>query len=224
MPSGAHLTPPPTVPPVHTIRLVVVDGHPVVRQGVAAILSEAPDLLVVAEASTAGAALDSVRSGRPDVCITDVRLPDMTGIALCAEMARLHPSVRSIVLSEQRDGLTVDGAFQAGARGFVLKSSDPSVLVETVRLVARGEVVLDPRLAAGEETEDDKGPKGPFGLTSQELRVLEHLPLGLTNKGIGAALDISEDTVKTHLKRILFKLNAHDRAEAVAIAHREGLV
>jgi DNA-binding NarL/FixJ family response regulator len=84
--------------------------------------------------------------------------------------------------------------------------------------------VLDPRLARAQQNENHMTAKGPFGLTPQELRVLEHLPLGLTNRGIGAALDISEDTVKTHLKRILFKLKAHDRAEAVAIAHREGLL
>lgn len=224
MPSGAYRAASPTVPAVTAIRLIVIDHQPVIREGVTAILTESPDLVVVGEADTAIAALECAGAVRPDVCLTDVRLPDMSGIALCAELRLLHPSIRTVVLSEQGDALTVDQAFHAGARGFVLKSSEPSVLLGTIRLVARGEVVLDPRLARGEASEDDKIPKGPFGLTHQELRILEQLPLGLTNKGIAAALDISEDTVKTHLKRILFKLRAHDRAEAVAIAHREGLL
>jgi DNA-binding NarL/FixJ family response regulator len=210
---------------VPRIRVVVVDDHPVVREGLTSILADVDDIQVVGVAATGAAALEVVARMRPDVCLTDLHLPDMTGIDLCAAIDRSHPEVRTILLSSRGDGLTFDAAFSAGARGFVLKSSDPGAITDAIRVVAGGDVVVDAVLTArGERTGNPGLAKGPFGLTAQELRVLEQLPRGLTNKGIGTVLNISEDTVKTHLKRILFKLRAHDRAEAVAIAHREGLL
>jgi DNA-binding NarL/FixJ family response regulator len=209
---------------VRAVRVLIVDDHPVVRAGLAAILENADDLHVGGEVGSAEAALEVMAEVQPHVCLVDVRLPGMSGIELSAEIARRYPDVRSIALSAQGDAITVDSAFEAGARGFVLKTSEPSVIVHAIRAVASGEVVLDPALEARAGSFGGRLSKGPFGLTPQEMRVLEHLPRGLTNKRIGESLGITEDTVKTHIKRILFKMKAHDRAEAVAIAHREGLL
>jgi DNA-binding NarL/FixJ family response regulator len=203
-----------------------VDDHPVVREGVAAILADANEIELVGAAGSGKEALWMMPRVRPGICLVDVRLPEMSGIELCSAITRRHPGVRTIMLSAQGDSLTIDAAFAAGARGFLLKTSDPSVIVATILAVASGDVVLDPVLEARSAPYGGSGKsaKGPFGLSPQEMRVLEYLPRGLTNKEIGDELGIAEGTVKTHIGRILFKLEARHRAEAVAIAHREGLL
>lgn len=197
-----------------------------VRHGLASILARVDSIEVVGEASSAEEALSLIPRAHPGVCLSEVRLPKMNGIHLCAEIARRHPFIRTVLLSSLGDSLTVDAAFDAGARGFLLKTSAPAVIVKAIGAVAAGDVVLDPDLQArpGTYGGSRKLAKGAFDLTPQELRVLQHLPRGLTNRGIGDALGITEETVKTHIKRILFKLGARDRTEALAIAHREGLL
>jgi DNA-binding NarL/FixJ family response regulator len=212
---------------VRAVRVFIVDDHPVVRVGVGAIVTGAEAIAVVGEAGGAEEALRAIPRARPHVCLVEVRLPDTSGIQLCAQITRRHPEVHTIMLSAQGDALTVDAAFEAGARGFVLKTSEPSIIVEAIAAVASGEVVLDPDLETRFGSSfggSRKLAKGPFDLTPQELRVLDYLPRGLTNKEIGDELGIAEDTVKTHIRRILFKLKARHRAEAVAIAHRERLL
>lgn len=191
----------------------------------AAILSADPDFTVVGQAESAERALAEADRLRPDVVMMDIRLPGMTGTEACAEFVRRRPDVKVIVLTSFPSTGALIQAFSAGAKGFVMKESQPAVLRDAVRVVAQGETFTDPRVGAKlvALASRNRRAKGPFGLTIQEMRVVEQLPRGLTNREIGTELGIAEDTVKTHLRHALRKLNARDRVEAAAIALREGL-
>lgn len=195
------------------------------REGIAAILSADPDFTVVGQAESGERALAEADRLRPDVVMLDVRLPGMNGNEACAELVRRRPDTRVIVLTSFPSTGALIQAFAAGAKGFVLKESQPAVLRDAVRVVAQGETFTDPRVGAKlvALASRNRRAKGPFGLTIQEMRVVEQLPRGLTNREIGSELGIAEDTVKTHLRHALRKLNARDRVEAAAIALREGL-
>ena len=204
---------------------MIVDDHPIVREGLAAVLSAEPDFTVVGQAESAERALAEVDRLRPDVVLLDIRLPGMSGTEACEELSRRHPNTRVIVLTSFASTGSLVQSFSAGAKGFVLKESQPAVLREAVRVVGNGETFTDPRVGAklAAMASRNRRAKGPFGLTIQEMRVIELLPRGLTNREIGGELGISEDTVKTHVRHALRKLNARDRVEAAAIALREGL-
>jgi len=207
------------------IRVVVVDDHPVVREGLAAVLADEPDFTIVGQADTGEKAIADLPNSLPDVVVVDLRLPGISGTETCQELKRVRPSTRVIVLTSFPHDGAIMNAFVAGANGFLLKESDPSVLRQAVREVAKGETYVDPRIAAKLVAFATKGrrTKGPFGLTLQEMRVIEKLPKGMTNREIGRELGISEDTVKTHLRHAMYKIKAKDRAEAAAFALREGL-
>jgi DNA-binding NarL/FixJ family response regulator len=196
-----------------------------VREGLAAVLSAEPDFTVVGQAESAERALVEVDRLRPDVVLLDIRLPGMSGTEACTELLKRHPGARVIVLTSFASTGSLVQSFSAGAKGFVLKESQPAVLRDAVRTVARGDTFTDPRVGAKlvALASRNRRAKGPFGLTIQEMRVIELLPRGLTNREIGGELGISEDTVKTHVRHALRKLNARDRVEAAAIALREGL-
>lgn len=207
------------------IRVLIVDGQPVVREGLISILASDPGLLVCGQAGTAPEAVAEAVRLSPHVVVLDGRIPGATGVELCAELAARAPSARVVMLTSfPNDGVMVN-AFSAGARGFVLKESDPAVIRQAVRSVAEGVTFADPKVADKLVALATRGrrAKGPFDLTLQEMRVLELLPLGLTNHEIGDRLGIGENTVKTHLRNLMRKLNARDRVEATAIALREGL-
>lgn len=189
------------------------------------MLSAEPDFTVVGQAESAERALVEVDRLRPDVVLLDIRLPGMSGTEACTELLKRHPGARVIVLTSFASTGSLVQSFSAGAKGFVLKESQPAVLRDAVRTVARGDTFTDPRVGAKlvALASRNRRAKGPFGLTIQEMRVIELLPRGLTNREIGGELGISEDTVKTHVRHALRKLNARDRVEAAAIALREGL-
>jgi DNA-binding NarL/FixJ family response regulator len=207
------------------IRVVVVDDHPVVREGLAAVLSDEPDFRIVGQAESGERVISEFERLLPDVVVVDLRLPGISGTETCQALKRMRPSTRVIILTSFPNDGAVMNAFVAGANGFLLKESDPTVLRQAVREVAKGETYVDPRIAAKLVAFASKGrrTKGPFDLTLQEMRVLEKLPRGFTNREIGRELGIAEDTVKTHLSHALRKINAKDRAEAAAFAMREGL-
>jgi DNA-binding NarL/FixJ family response regulator len=207
------------------IRVVVVDDHPVVREGLAAVLSDEPDFRIVGQAESGERMLSDFQTLLPDVVVVDLRLPGISGTETCEAIKLMRPATRVIVLTSFPNDGAVMNAFVAGANGFVLKESEPTVLRQAVREVAKGETYVDPRIAAKLVAFATKGrrTKGPFDLTLQEMRVLEKLPKGLTNREIGKELGIAEDTVKTHLSNALRKIKAKDRAEAAAFALREGL-
>lgn len=207
------------------VRILLVDQRPVMREGLAAVLGEEPNLRFVGYSTTAKQATAATAQLLPTVVIVGSRLGDITGFRLTTELVGACRSTRVLHFETRADDLAVDSAFEAGARGYVLETADVSVIRMAVQSVAMGEVFLDPRIAARRATfNGSRMAKGPWGLTRQELRVLDHLPRGLTNRAIGDSLNVSEDTVKTHLRGIFFKLKAHDRAEAVAIALRAGLL
>lgn len=208
-----------------TIRIMVVDDHPVVREGVAAVLSDEPDFTVVGQLGTAEQALEELARNEPDVLVLDIRLPGMHGTEACELVTRRYPRVRVIALTSFANESTMLAAFAAGAKGFAVKESEPSVLRQAVRTVTSGGIYIDPRVAGKLVTLATKGrrAKGPHGLTLMEMRVADLLPKGLTNREIGRQLGISEQTVKTHLRNLMRKLGARDRTEAAALAQREGL-
>lgn len=207
------------------IRVLVVDGQPVVREGLLSILSEDPGIVVCGQAGSAADALAEAVRLRPHVVVLDGRIPGATGVEMCADLATRVPATRVVMLTSfPNDGVMMN-AFAAGARGFVLKESEPRVIRQAVRSVAEGATYADPKVAGKLVALATRGrrAKGPFDLTLQEMRVLELLPRGLTNHEIGDRLGIGENTVKTHLRNLMRKLNARDRVEAAAIALREGL-
>lgn len=207
------------------IRVLVVDGQPVVREGLISILAGDPGLVVCGQAGSAPTALAEAVRLRPHVVVLDGRIPGATGVEMCVDLAARVPDARIVMLASfPNDGVMMN-AFASGARGFVLKESHPDVIRQAVRSVAEGATFADPKVAGKLVALATRGrrAKGPFDLTLQEMRVLELLPRGLTNHEIGDRLGIGENTVKTHLRNLMRKLNARDRVEAAAIALREGL-
>lgn len=207
------------------IRILLVDDHPVVREGLVSILAAEPDFNVVGEAGSGEDAIRLAAELAPDVVLLDVRLPGMSGIETCEKLKFRDARVRVVVLSSFPDNGAMVAAYTAGARGYVIKESDPSVLRQAVRVVADGDTYVDSRVAAKLVALATKGKRvrGPFGLSAQEMRVVELLPRGLSNREIGENLHISEHTVKTHLRHAMAKLGARDRVEAAALAMRAGI-
>lgn len=207
------------------IRVVIVDDHPSVRQAMIASVSDEPDVEVVAEYGSAEQLLRSVEDEAPDVAIIELRLPGIDGNHACRLLREQHPQVRAVVASSVTNEATILEAFAAGARGFVVKEPKPVLFRHAVRSVADGGRYVDPRIAGKIINLALMGQraKGPFGLTLQELRVLERLPKGRTNQEIADELGITVSTVKKHVGNILDKLDSGDRSEAAAVALRHGL-
>ena len=211
------------------IRVVVVDDHRVVREGLQAMLHGVPEIEIVGEAEDLQGALASIRATQPDVVLLDVRLQRTSGLDACRTIVARHPEVSVVFLTVYEDEQYVFEALRAGGRGYMLKKATPEDIIRVLQAVQAGDVVIDPALggqialrAAAVRAGSD-WPGAHLGLTPREGEVLAHLVRGLDNKAIGHALYISEDTVKSHVKGILRKLEARDRAQAVAIALRQGL-
>lgn len=211
--------------PKPVYEIVLADDHPVVREGVVTVLTKEPSFRIAAEAPTAEAAIEEVIRHRPHVLVIDVRLGELDGIDACARVMVEVPKTRVLVLTRFAHESVMIRAFAAGAKGFLIKESDPEVLRQAVRVVAEGGTYVDPKVAGKLVDVATKGrrAKGPYGLSLTEMRVLELLPKGLSNREIGAELNVSPETVKSHVHAILRKLQVHDRTEASTIAIREGL-
>jgi DNA-binding NarL/FixJ family response regulator len=215
------------------IRVLIADDQPLVLAGLSLLLSSEPDVEVIASVSDGAAALAAAEELRPDVAVVDARMPGMDGIevsrALCAGAD--GPSVRVLVISTYRLPATIYAALRTGASGFLLKDAAPSHLGLAVRAVAAGHGWLDPQITVDLIGEFAARPE-PAALPPAELEVLtareqEILALvaqGMSNQELARRLFITQATVKTHLARVLMKLNLHNRAEAVATAYQSGLV
>jgi two-component system, NarL family, response regulator DegU len=209
------------------IYVVITDDHTLVRQGIRRYLEDADGIEVLGEASTGTEAVSVVGRARPDVAILDIRMPEMDGIQAAREITEAHPDTRVIMLTAHDDRRLLVEAVRAGARGYVLKARDAEHLVRSVRLVAEGNLVIDPDLVsvlAEELSQARERDRQAETLTDRELEILQLLAFGYTNRDIGERLYISPDTVKTHLEHVYQKLGASDRTAAVAEAFRRRLI
>jgi two-component system, NarL family, response regulator LiaR len=206
-----------------TIRVFLIDDHPVVRAGLRALLEMEPDLDVVGEAGDGMSGINLVRKLRPDIVVTDILLPDIDGVAVTqtirAELAGTHVVILTSVIE---DDAFVVRAVRAGAIGYVMKNADIDALVQAIRSAAGGQVHLSPRAAARLMLEM-RSPSKPVPLTDRERQVLQEVMVGRTNKQIARSLIIAETTVKSHLSGILDKLDVQSRTEAAVYALRSGM-
>jgi DNA-binding NarL/FixJ family response regulator len=201
------------------IRIFSVDDHPLLREGIAAIINNQPDMQMVAQAATGSEAIQMFRQHLPDVTLLDLRLPDMSGIDVLIAIRSEFPEARVVMLTTFEGDVDIRRALEAGARGYVLKNMPPKDLVEVIRQVNKGRKRI-PADVAGHLAEY----VGEDDLTAREVEVLRHIASGNRNREIGERLFISEETVKVHIKHIMEKLGASDRTQAVAIAVRRGII
>jgi DNA-binding NarL/FixJ family response regulator len=201
------------------IRILVVDDHPVLREGIAALVNGQPDMKLVGEASNGQEGLAQYRLHRPDVTLMDLQMPTMSGIETIIAIRNESPDARIIVLTTYGGDVQVVRALKAGARGYVLKAHVHKTLLDTIRAVQAGQKRISPEIAA--ELADHAGEEE---LTAREIAVLRLVALGNTNKEIAAQLRISDETVKSHVTNILEKLGANDRTHAVTTALRRGII
>ena len=206
------------------ITVFLVDDHTVLRQGLHFILDEVEDMRVVGEAGTGAEALSRVPHVDPDVVLLDIHLPDMSGVDVARELKARGVRAHIIILTVSDRHSDLVDAIRAGARGYLLKSSSADEVIHAIRHVMLGGAVLPPDLTLQALARNRVDPSPLTDLTEREVEVLKLVAQGLGNKEIAARLSLSENTVKTHVRHILSKLNARSRAEAAAYAVRMGLV
>jgi DNA-binding NarL/FixJ family response regulator len=210
-------------------RVLIADDDDLMRAGLAAVLSSDPAIAIVAEARDGREAVQLARRHAPEVVLMDVRMPDLDGIAATRELTASNPEAKILILTTFEQDDYIFGALRAGASGFLLKRTRPEELIAAVHTIGAGESLLSPsvtrrvidRMAA--HVEPERSPTGVEELTPRELEVLELIARGLANGEIAAELVIEESTVKTHVKRILMKLQLRDRVQAVIYAYEHGV-
>jgi DNA-binding NarL/FixJ family response regulator len=201
------------------IKVLAVDDHPLVREGIGAILASEPDIALVAEAANGREAIECFRTHRPDVTLMDLQMPQMSGFDAMIKIREEFPSARIIVLTTYQGDIQALRAIKAGAAGYLLKSMVRKELAGTIRTVHAGKRHIPPEIAVelAEHVADD-------ALSPREIQVLRLVALGNSNKEIAAQLAIVDETVKAHMKNILSKLGANDRTHAVTIATTRGFL
>ena len=201
------------------IRILTVDDHPVLREGIAAVLASEQDMILVAEASNGREAVEQFRTHRPDVTLMDVQMPEVNGIDAIVKIREEFPDARIIVLTTYTGDAQAARAFKAGAFGYLLKNMVRKELIDTIRTVHAGKKRIPPDIAVdmAQHHSDD-------ALTGREIEVLREVAAGNANKMVAQLLHISEETVKAHMRSILSKLGANDRTHAVTIAVKRGII
>ena len=201
------------------IRILTVDDHPLLREGIAFLVKSQPDMELVAEASDGEEAIEQFRRHRPDVTLMDLRMPNLNGTEAISRIRNEFPDAKIIVLSTYAGDVQVLRAIKAGARGYIVKGHVHRELLEAIRSVHAGHKRIPPDIAAelAEHAADDE-------LSSREIDVIRLIGVGNANKQIADKLSIGETTVKSHITNILSKLGANDRAHAVTIALRRGII
>ncbi len=204
---------------MNSIRVLSIDDHPLLSEGIATMINSEPDMQLVASASCGREGIQKHREIRPDITLMDLRLPDLSGIDVMLAIRAEFPDARIILLTMFAGDVEIQRALAAGARAYLLKSMPPEQMVETIRQVHKGKKHVSPEIAShlAEHLADEP-------LTNREVDVLRHVSGGNRNRDIAERLFIAEETVKVHIKHIMEKLGARDRTQAMAIAARRGFI
>ena len=201
------------------IRVLSIDDHPLVREGLAALINSQTDMCVVGQGSTGHEAIKLFRELQPDVALMDLRLPDMSGIDVMITILSGSPHARVIMVTSSEGDVEMERALAGGAKGYILKSMPPREVLEAIRKVHAGKKAIPPEIAA--QLADHMSDEA---LTAREIEVLQQVAEGNRNRDIADRLFISEGTVKVHLQHIMDKLGASDRTQAITIAVRRGII
>jgi DNA-binding NarL/FixJ family response regulator len=212
---------------VEQIKILIADDHPVVREGLFAMLSREPDFKVVGEAKDGAEAVDKARRLNPDVVLMDLRMPEVDGVEAMRQIRSTNPDIKFIILTTYSDDEYIFSGIEAGARAYLLKDAPREELFKAIRAVYKGESLIQPVVASRLiDRFTELSRKVPSGeqLTERETEILQLMARGAANKEISAQLSISESTVKTHISNIFQKLGVNDRTEAVTQALRRGII
>ncbi len=209
------------------IRLLIIDDHEMVREGLKAMLLAEPDFSIVGDAANAEQALAMIERLRPDVVLLDVRLPGISGVEICRTITEKYPEIAVIILTTFTDEQLVSQCIQAGARGFIVKDIERFDLKRSIRAVARGEAAIDPKAAVAMFAQLRRSPRpqtepSPEALSSQQLVILRLVAQGNSSREIATQLYLSENTVKGYVQEILHRLGVKNRTEAVMVAVKQG--
>lgn len=209
------------------IRLLIIDDHEMVREGLKAILTTEPDFEIVGDAASAEQAFELIERLSPDIILLDIRLPGTSGIEVCRTVSERYPESAVIILTTFTDENLVAQCIQAGARGFIVKDIERFDLKRSIRAVARGEAAIDPKAAVAVLAQLRRAPSlknetSPEPLSSQQIVILRLVAQGLSSREIATQLYLSENTVKGYVQEILHRLGVKNRTEAVMVAVKQG--